>query len=159
MLMTILMYGLIVCALLQPTNQHRAAAWTMAVGVMFVEISSHFGVMSGHAYYLYAIVVAICVVIILQIFKSLKLVSGLFNACAAMIIINSTDWVLYAYSSIISDAIYEGIFVLIYMYVWFVMLGKGGADVVGRFKQFRAGVRNVHNTSSVKQRGSDHNKV
>ncbi len=159
MLMSLLMYGLILAVVIMPSWEHRKAAGSMLLGVLSVDIAWQFDLVAGHVYYLFAIAMTIAVVISLTAFSCSKLVNGLHNACAVMIVINSADWVLFAYSAIVSDFVYETVFVVVYLYVWYVMLGKGGADVVGRFKQLRDGSGHIVNSGSAKQCRSNNNKV
>jgi len=85
----------------------------------------------------------------------------LHNALIAAIVLNSVEWVFYTYSTMINDWGYEAMFICLYAYIWYAMLGKGGADVVGRFEQLRheRSVRHLDNRIRVKSRHSDSSKV
>lgn len=136
MITSFLIYGLFICALIQPEGGQRLAGWVMTVGVIVTDVVYQLGFIEGEGYYLFCAAMVLVIAAALCFSNALMLINKLHTACVAAFVLNAVDWVLYVNTAIINDWLYEGLFVALYLYIWVALLGKGGADVVGRIRQF-----------------------
>lgn len=135
--MTYLIYGLCLCALAQIEKNKRAVASIVAASVILCDVVYQFGLVTGQGYYLFCAAMCVSCAAALCYVNAVKLVGHLHNACIAAFVLNAVDWVLYTNTDIITDILYEYLFIALYLYMYWALLGKGGVNVCGRIRDIK----------------------
>jgi len=158
-MISFLVYGMILLVLIQPDHNRKIAAGVISSGCILTDLLFQTGLIGGHWYYLFASVMCVVITISLTASKAHRLVSRLHYACVFAFALNATDWVLYANTGIISDIVYELSFIALYLYIWITLIGRHGANVVGRYDGLRVRQWRVNTSSRAFSHNTHHHKA